>query len=171
MGGENFWVTTAASSETDQWATPQDFFDTLSSEFDFVLDPCALSTSAKTEAWFGPDHPQNERRDGLSADWHQEVSDLGGGVVFMNPPYGKTIRQWTTKANKTAVSGTTVVCLLPSRTDTRWFHEDCIMHECRFIKGRLKFGQAQFGAPFPSVVVVMRGSTLEQWKLWANTHK
>ena len=61
------------------------------------------------------------------------------------------------KASEAAKAGATVVCLVPARTDTAWWHEHVIKHEVRFIKGRLKFGGAKNSAPFPSAVVVMRG--------------
>lgn len=74
----------------------------------------------------------------------------------MNPPYGREIGAWMKKADEAAMSGTTVVCLVPARTDTKWWHEHAIHHEVRFIRGRLKFGDAKSNAPFPSAVVVMR---------------
>lgn len=43
-----------------------------------------------------------------------------------------------------------------ARTDTKWWHECAIQHEVRFIRGRLKFGDAKNSAPFPSAVIVMR---------------
>lgn len=145
----------AMSSATDDWATPQATFDELNQEFGFVLDPCASSTNRKCSEWFGLDHPNPLLRDGLKQDW-ATVADSLGGAVFMNPPYGRDINTWVAKASEEAAKGITVVCLLPARTDTRWFHKYCIHHECRFIKGRLKFGAATASAPFPSVIVVMR---------------
>lgn len=82
---------------------------------------------------------------------------LGGNSVFCNPPYGKEIGKWVKKAyEESKKSDTTVVMLIPARTDTAYFH-DYIYHkakEVRFIKGRLKFGQSKNAAPFPSMVVV-----------------
>lgn len=74
----------------------------------------------------------------------------------MNPPYGREIIHWVKKAYETSIQGTTVVCLLPSRTDTKWWHEYCMKGEVRFIKGRLKFGGSKNSAPFPSAVVIFR---------------
>jgi len=141
------------SSVTDEWATPQQFYNHLSESHNFTLDPCALAASAKCSNWFGPDHPDVTKRDGLVLDWADHAD---GGVVFMNPPYGRTIGVWVAKAAATAAAGTTVVCLLPARTDTRWFHDYCMGHEVEFLRGRLKFGEAKNAAPFPSMVVVMR---------------
>lgn len=72
----------------------------------------------------------------------------------MNPPYGRQIGVWVKKAYESAQNGATVVCLLPSRTDTAWFHDYCIKGEIRFVRGRLKFGESKNSAPFPSVVVI-----------------
>lgn len=72
----------------------------------------------------------------------------------MNPPYGREIGKWVKKA---AESNATVVCLLPARTDTKWFHEYILgKAEIRFVKGRLKFGDGKNSAPFPSMVVIFR---------------
>ena len=129
------------SSNTDDWATPQAFFDTLSQEFQFTLDPCCSENNRKCEKYF------TREQDGLLQDWSNDV-------VFMNPPYGREIGKWVKKA---AESNTTVVCLLPARTDTRWFHDYIYeKSEIRFVKGRLKFNDGKDGAPFPSMVVIFR---------------
>lgn len=135
------------SSKTDNWATPQALFNSLHGEFDFTLDPCADSENAKCPVYF------DRERDGLAQNWT--------GRVFMNPPYGKDISKWVQKAFESVACGACelVVCLLPARTDTRWWHEYCIRGEVRFIKGRLKFGDSKNPATFPSVVVVFRGGT------------
>lgn len=130
------------SSKTDMWATPQDFFDNLKKEFKFTLDPCATDENAKCKKYY------TEKDDGLSKSWDNEI-------VFMNPPYGRVIKDWIKKASE--ARGGVVVCLLPSRTDTRYFHEYIYgKTEIRFLKGRLKFGGNKNSAPFPSMVVVFR---------------
>ena len=131
------------SSNTDLWATPQQFFDELDAEFHFTLDPCALPENAKCRKFFTPDV------DGLKQDWQ-------GHTVFCNPPYGRAIAAWVKKCYEESLKpDTKVVMLIPARTDTSYFH-DYIYHkaELRFIRGRLKFGNAEQGAPFPSMVVV-----------------
>jgi phage N-6-adenine-methyltransferase len=132
------------SSATDLWSTPQDFYDTLNDEFGFTLDPCATHDNAKTLMYY------TEEDDGLAQDWT-------GEIVFMNPPYGRVIGDWMKKAKE---SNATVVCLVPARTDTRWWHDHVIGGgaEVRFIKGRLKFGGQKNSAPFPSAVVIFRRS-------------
>ena len=83
--------------------------------------------------------------------------NLGGGqTVWLNPPYGRTIGQWVRKAYEESRQGATVVCLLPARTDTAWFHEYCLQGEIVFIRGRLRFGGAKWNAPFPSMIVIFK---------------
>ena len=135
------------SSKTDLWATPQDFFDRLNKVFRFQIDVCALPENAKCDTYYTPDN------NGLDQDWQ--------GVCWMNPPYGREISAWVEKAYKSAKNGATVVCLLPARVDTRWWHNYCAKGEVHFIKGRLKFGGSADSAPFPSAVVVFRPTVLD----------
>lgn len=136
------------SSKTDNWATPQDFFDNLNEEFHFTLDPCANEENHKCDLFF------TKEQDGLTKDW-------GEHVVFCNPPYGKEIANWVRYSyEQSQKSNTTVVMLIPARTDTRYFHDYIYgKAEIRFIKGRLKFGDATTAAPFPSMVVIYRKSS------------
>ena len=130
------------SSKTNEWSTPQNFFDELNREFNFTLDPCATKENAKCKKFY------TKEDDGLKQNWDNEI-------VFCNPPYGSEIKDWVKKASDTR--GGVVVMLIPARTDTRYFHE-YIYHkaEIRFIKGRLKFGDAKQSAPFPSMVVIFK---------------
>lgn len=134
------------SSATDNWSTPQDFFDKLNDEFHFTLDVCADENNHKCE------HYYTKEMNGLSHHWI--------GTVWCNPPYGRKIGEWVRRAYiSSQIGSATVVMLLPARTDTRWFH-DYIYNksntEIRFIKGRLKFGGCKNSAPFPSMVVIFR---------------
>jgi phage N-6-adenine-methyltransferase len=144
------------SSKDQTWTTPKDFFDKCNEEFDFVLDAAALRASALCEQWYGPDHSDEYRRNAFDRDW---CLDAAGGSIWLNPPYGRAISAWMRKANVEAMRGATIVCLVPSRTDTKWFHNFCIHHEVRFLRGRLKFGGNANSAPFPSALVVMRPET------------
>ena len=132
------------SSKSNEWSTPQDFFDKLDEEFGFTLDPCSDGLNAKCERFFTAED------DGLAQSW-------AGESVFMNPPYGRVIGDWVRKAYEESRRGATVVALIPSRTDTRYWH-DYVMRACevRLVKGRLKFGDGKNSAPFPSAVVVFR---------------
>lgn len=134
------------SSKTDQWATPQDFFDKLNEEFRFTLDPCADEFNHKCDRFF------SEKENGLVQDW-------SGETVFCNPPYGREIKKWVQKCFLEVHEGgcPVAVMLIPSRTDTQWFHEYIYQKaEVRFVKGRLKFGDSKNSAPFPSMVVIFR---------------
>lgn len=133
------------SSNTPEWATPQSFFDALNREFSFTLDPCSTHENAKCEKHY------TKEDDGLSQNW-------GGEVVFCNPPYGRELPKWVKKCYEESRHAD-VVMLIPARTDTRWFHDYIYgKAEIRFIKGRLKFGNAKQSAPFPSMVVIYRAS-------------
>ncbi len=131
------------SSASEEWATPHDFFDKLDALFHFTLDPCATSENAKCPKYY------TKEEDGLAQSWE-------GEVVFCNPPYGKAIKEWVRKCYEESQKlNTTVVALLPARTDTKYFHE-YIYYKARgihFVKGRLKFGGCKNSAPFPSMVV------------------
>ena len=142
------------TSLDDTWTTPREFFDELNKEFNFGLDAAALQNSTLVpDNWYGPDHPDPAARDALRIDWNHNSR---GRPIWLNPPYGRVIKDWMRKANEVASGGGTVVCLVPARTDTQWWWESVIMHEVRFIKGRLKFGGQKNSAPFPSAIVIMK---------------
>ena len=142
------------SSKNNAWCTPKDFFAKLNEEFKFTLDPCCTKKSALCKKFFTP------KEDGLKQEW-------GGQRVFVNPPYGREIGKWVKKSFEEFVKNkkTTIVMLIPSRTDTRWFH-DYILDKAkiRFVKGRLKFIDLDYKgkekdrklspAPFPSMLVI-----------------
>ena len=130
------------SSNTPEWSTPQDLFDQLNNEFHFTMDVCATKDNAKCKRYW------TKEDDGLTQEWDS--------CCFMNPPYGREIGKWVSKANLTANMGGVVVALLPARTDTKWFHDHIYDegYEIRFIKGRLKFGDSKNSAPFPSMIVI-----------------
>ena len=136
------------SSASEDWATPLSFFEDLNDEFDFTLDACAASWNAKCEQYFTVDD------DALAQTWT--------GTVWMNPPYGRTIGQWMAKAVEAWRGGARVVCLVPARTDTAWWHDYAMLGEVRFVRGRLKF-EREHGdsdaAPFPSAVVIFRAGS------------
>jgi phage N-6-adenine-methyltransferase len=135
------------SSKTDNHATPRDLAARYVEEFRIETDVCASEDNAVVTRFF------SREQDGLAQEWK--------GVCWMNPPYGREIGHWIKKAADSADAGATVICLLPARTDTKWWHEfvQPVLDgeragEVRFIRGRLKFGNAENSAPFPSVVVI-----------------
>ena len=140
------------SSKNMNWCTPQEFFNELNAEFHFALDAASTEKSAKCPKYYTP------KEDGLKQPW--TVDD--GGSVFCNPPYGKQIGEWVRKAYEEAKRGITIVLLIPSRTDTAYFHNYIYgKAELRFIRGRLKFtdedGNTKKSAPFPSMIVIYNG--------------
>ena len=141
----NSTMSTMFSSKTDLWATPQDLFDELNSEFHFDIDVCADESNHKCDKYY------TKEQDGLTMPWK--------GIVWCNPPYGREIGQWVRRALFASIGGATVVMLVPARTDTKWFHDYIYKRdnvEIRFVKGRLKFGNSKNSAPFPSMVVVFK---------------
>jgi hypothetical protein len=119
------------SSASDHWSTPTELYTKLNEEFNFNDDPCPLHGTG-----------------GLDRSW--------GSSVFVNPPYSD-ILLWIKKASNEATKGKTVVLLVPSRTDTKWFHDYAMKAtEIRFLRGRLRFGGSKNSAPFPSCLVIFR---------------
>lgn len=136
------------SSESDNWSTPQEFFDLLDQEFNFTLDPCATPENAKCEKFY------THEDDGLTQNWDNER-------VFCNPPYGSGLKNWVKKAAD--ARGGVVVLFIPARTDTRYFHDHIYNKkevEIRFIRGRIKFGGQKWNAPFPSMLCIFRSEKL-----------
>jgi phage N-6-adenine-methyltransferase len=143
------------SSISNEWETPNDLYQSLNREFNFTLDPCSQDYNHKCQKYY------TQEDDGLSKDW-------SGETVFCNPPYGKEIGKWVKKCHEESLKpNTKVVMLIPSRTDTKWFHKYIYNKaEVRFIEGRLKFinrllpswredGNFKLqSAPFPSMVVI-----------------
>lgn len=120
------------SSASDEWSTPEETYHALDAEFQFADDPCPLGGS----------------ENGLFREWQSPC--------FVNPPYSK-ISDWMEKTVLEHRAGKTIVMLVPSRTDTRWWHNFAMLaDEIRFIRGRLRFGGHDNAAPFPSVILVYR---------------
>src|SRR5258708_29969567 len=125
------------SSQRLNWKTPRAVYQVLDTEFNFDHDPC----------------PVNYTVDGLTTEW--------GGANYVNPPYGLEIPKWIAKGFSEWQKGKTVVFLIPSRTDTSWWHDYCMKAtEIRFIRGRLKFDEHKNSAPFPSAIIIFRGTAI-----------
>ena len=130
------------SSKSNEWATPQDLYNKLNNRYNFTLDPCSSLENHKCDKFY------TIKENGLIQDWSNEV-------VFCNPPYGREIYDWVKKCYNEHLNGTKIVLLIPSRTDTKYFHEFLYKKpniKLEFIKGRLKFGDSNNSAPFPSLL-------------------
>lgn len=136
-------IKSMVSSKTNEWATPQPFFDELNNEFKFTLDPCATHENHKCDKYYTFDD------NGLSKDWSNEIA-------FMNPPYGGHTGEWLRKAWQSSLNGATVVCLIVSSTDRSYWHDYIFPYasEIRWIRGRLVFGEVESTAPFASALVI-----------------
>ena len=138
------------SSNSNEWGTPQDLYNKLNNKYKFTLDPCCTKESAKCKKYYTIED------NGLLQDWSNEI-------VFMNPPYGREISKWVKKAyNESKNNKATVVCLIPARTDTIYWHDYIFpnAYDIEFLRGRIKFevdGVAKDPAPFPSAIVVFKG--------------
>jgi site-specific DNA-methyltransferase (adenine-specific) len=145
------------ASISNEWETPQKFYEELDKEFHFDLDPSSNTQNHKCKFYY------TIFDDGLKKDWF--------GNVFCNPPYGKELGNWVEKAYKeTLIMNNCDLCvmLIPARTDTKYFHTyiyNVNGVEIRFLKGRLKFSNSKQSAPFPSMLVIFRNEKEnKQWK-------
>lgn len=130
-------------SKKHDWETPRHIYDKLHKEFIFTLDAAASAKNAKCKKYF------TLQDNALCQRWI--------GTVWCNPPYGRAIKDFVKKAYQESKMGAIVVMLIPSRTDTAWWHDWVMMaHEIRLIRGRLKFGDGPSTAPFPSAIVIFR---------------
>lgn len=132
-------------SNKDDWCTPKDLFKRLDKEYHFTLDPCSTHENALCEKHYTKDE------NGLSQDW-------SGEVVFMNPPYGTDTGKWIKKGYEESLRGATVMCLIPARPDSRYWHEYVFPYASKilFLKGRLHFSESKHPAGFPSALVLFQ---------------
>ena len=141
------------SSKSDEWETPKDLFAKLHKQYNFEIDVCATDENHLCNVYWTKDD------DALIQDW-------SGKVCWMNPPYGKNIGKFMKKAYEESLKGAIVVCLVPSRTDTKWWHDYAMKWSIEFLRGRLRFINRTFPswradgnfkvspAGFPSAIVV-----------------
>ncbi|MFU0834105.1 MAG: phage N-6-adenine-methyltransferase [Lactiplantibacillus plantarum] len=139
------------TSNKEDWETPQDFYDRLNTKYHFEWDLAASDDNAKCSCYFTRDD------NSLEQDWE----GLSGNL-FLNPPYGRELKLWVKKAATTGLKDKqNLVMLIPSRTDTSYWHDYIFNHaEIKFLRGRLKFevdGVSGDSAPFPSAVVIYTG--------------
>jgi phage N-6-adenine-methyltransferase len=141
----NHSMAVMTSSEDMTWATPREWFDYLDLEFKFTLDPCCVEATAKCQLFYTPE------TDGLKQSW-------SGHRVFMNPPYGDALYRWMQKAyDECRTNGALVVCFVPARVDTQWWHDFAAKaSDIRFPVGRVRFAGADASAPFPVAIVIFR---------------
>lgn len=136
-------------SKTTEWETPDTIFKPLDNEFHFTLDVCANESNKKCNNYF------SKNDDSLKQIWK--------GICWMNPPYGNQLKRWVKKAYEESLKGTVVVCLLPVRTNTVYWHNYVLnIAEIRFIKGYPKFGDAKQGLKVPLAIVIFKGELHEK---------
>ena len=133
-------------SDNTEWETPAHLFTALHKEFRFTLDAAASAKNAKVSRYY------DQKQDALQLRW--------SGRVWLNPPYGSMIPQFVEKARDEVLQKhcKLVVCLLPVRSDTQWWHRN-VMHstELRLLTRRLSFVGSNNKAPFPACIVIFAG--------------
>lgn len=139
------------SSKSYEWETPQELFDKLHAIHKFTVDVCASKENAKRALYF------SKEDSGLDKNW-----GMYGTSFWMNPPYGREIGKWMKKAYEESLKGISVVCLVPARTDTAWWHDYAAKGKVEFIRGRLKFNGHKDNAPFPNALVIFNGIDQQQ---------
>lgn len=153
------------SSASGEWQTPLEVLRCVRDvaiDGRITLDPCTTRDNPTGADWIcvkqGP-LPGDDQRvlvNGIAIDW---VIPERPGLIYVNPPYGRAINDWTAKCVEAAAlwpSEAEVIALLPARTDTRWWHNDCAPPKSGavcFWAGRLRFVGAPASAPFPSALV------------------
>lgn len=159
------------SSKTDNWATPQEFYDWINKMYNFNLDPCCDTYNCKTEIGFWHDEGLNwlqERwtileNNKYDKNWEYwlDLRESQRTRVFCNPPYWRELKDWVAKASEEIKKDycDLIVMLIPARTDTKYFHEYIYKKEnveIEFLKWRLKFWDSKNSAPFPSMLVIFK---------------
>ncbi len=132
----------AHSSKKQDYGTPQFIFDALNLEFPFTIDVCANAENAKCKRFY------TEEDNSLSKDWSKEI-------CFMNPPYNM-VDVFMRKAFHESSNGAIVVCLVPARIDSKWWHKYVMKTEWRMFTQRIEYVGGNNRAPMPSAIVIFR---------------
>ena len=128
-------------AKSGEYETPDEIFNPLNEEFHFTLDVAANFQNAKCSCFF------TKLDNGLIQDW-------GQNTCWMNPPFGRQMKLWVKKAYESSLMGATVVCLLPVRSNTNWWHDYVIKGNIRFIRGRVIFKGQEKGLWFPLSIII-----------------
>ena len=136
----------AFKSKSVEYSTPKEIFEPLQREFNIILDVCASKENNKCDTYFSIE------RDSLKQDWHKV------GNAWMNPPFSRKLKKWVEKAYQESQKGIVVVCLLPVRSNTIWWHKYIIdtKTEVRFLKGEIKFNGMDRGLWLPFAIVIFK---------------
>lgn len=142
----SFWSAAGTSSAHHGWTTPPELLERLYEVVGggFDLDSCSPTRRGPVRARLR----YTADDDGLALPWR--------GTVYVNPPYGRQLPLWIAKARREVEEGraAVVIALVPTRTDTRWWHEHVAGHaDIWMLRGRLAFGNGSQAAPFPSAII------------------
>jgi phage N-6-adenine-methyltransferase len=140
----------------DTWATPQWLVDRLRARWGFDLDAAATRRSRIIDGsgeWIGPDHPDVDRRDALTAEWCHMWA------AFVNPPFSKScggLSRWV-EAFIRESKRAPVVAVLPDTPSCKWFRRAWdTAAEVTLFDGRVAFDPpvgVQSSSPRGGVVV------------------
>lgn len=130
-------------AKSQEYETSDNIFVPLNNEFQFTLDVAASKRNAKCIQYY------TENDNGLIQNW-------GQNICWMNPPFGRQMKLWVEKAYRASLNGATVVCLLPVRSNTNWWHDYCMKGEIRFIRGEVKFKGQKNGLWLPLAIVIFK---------------
>jgi len=131
------------------YETPDNIFNPLNEKYHFTLDVAADNENHKCDNYY------SQEDDGLNKDW-------GINICWMNPPFGRGLKKWVAKAHSESLKGATVVCLIPVRTNTNWWHDYCLQADVEFIKGEVTFKGYDRGLWMPFAIVVFSPKELEE---------
>ena len=128
-------------SDSIEYSTPLKIVNPLIDEFGITKDVCASINNYK-----------------LSDYWTKEDNALAQfwiGNCWMNPPFSKDLNKWVKKACNDAIQfGGTKVCLIPVRSNTKWWAEVSVQSEIRFINGEVNFNDAERGLWLPMCIMI-----------------
>tara|TARA_R110002051_G_scaffold260163_1_gene319969 strand:- start:8021 stop:8494 length:474 start_codon:yes stop_codon:yes gene_type:complete len=130
MGTEQIGRGIVGKSHSIEYSTPPQLVNPLIIEFSLTTDVCASAENAKLS------HYWTIEDDALSKTWK--------GNCWMNPPFNRDLQKWVKKAHSERHSGTKV-CLIPVRSNTKWWSEVCRDSEIRFINGEVNFNDKPRG--------------------------
>lgn len=137
------------SSAKADWGTPKWLFEWVQKEVGapFLLDLAANEQNALCNQFIGQD------ADSLIQPWAELLAEHPG---WLNPPYGRGLIDWVSKADSEGDKGASTAVLIPARPDTKWASICFGKGEVWFFEGRLTFGDTPDGdaAPFPSMLVL-----------------
>jgi phage N-6-adenine-methyltransferase len=128
-------------SKSIEYSTPLEIVEPLIKEYNLTKDVCASSLNCKL-----PDY-WTKNDNALLKQWT--------GNCWLNPPFNRELGKWVKKAHsETIKNGGTKVCLIPVRSNTKWWAEVSKDAEIRFINGEVNFNNQVRGLWLPLCILI-----------------